>query len=70
MRHSLVLVVLMFMLAATVFTGALVVAVVATPALYDQGMVMIPAAAAIGLALAVPVAWLVARTIRNGSQAG
>ncbi len=57
--------ILMFMLAATVLAGALMTVVVATPALYDLGMTTIPAAAGIGVALAIPVAWFVARAIRT-----
>jgi hypothetical protein len=60
--------ILMFMLAATVFAGSAMVVVVATPSLYDQGMVMIPAAAALGVILALPVAWLVARAISQASK--
>lgn len=58
--------VLMFMLAATVFAGVLMVVVVATPSLYDQGMVAIPAAAGLGVVLAIPAAWLVARALARG----
>lgn len=60
--------ILMFMLAATVFAGSAMIVVVATPSLYDQGMVMIPIAAAIGVVVAVPVAWFVARAINQASK--
>ncbi|MGQ3354323.1 MAG: hypothetical protein ACT6XY_13355 [Phreatobacter sp.] len=60
--------ILMFMLAATVFAGSAMIVVVATPSLYDQGMVMIPVAAALGVVLAVPVAWFVARAISQASK--
>ncbi|WP_296575835.1 hypothetical protein [Phreatobacter sp.] len=60
--------VLMFMLAATVFAGAFMVVVVATPSLYDQGMVLIPVAAGLGVVLAIPVAWFVARAISQASK--
>jgi hypothetical protein len=60
--------ILMFMLAATVFAGSAMIVVVATPSLYDQGMVMIPVAAALGVVLSVPVAWFVARAISQASK--
>ncbi|AVO45418.1 hypothetical protein [Phreatobacter cathodiphilus] len=60
--------ILMFMLAATVFAGSAMIVVVATPSLYDRGMVMIPVAAALGVVLAAPVAWLVARAISQASK--
>ncbi|MDP2803723.1 MAG: hypothetical protein Q8O26_17775 [Phreatobacter sp.] len=60
--------VLMFMLAATVFTEAFMVVVVATPSLNDQGMSTIPVAAGLGVALAIPVAWLAARAISQASK--
>lgn len=59
--------ILMFMLAATVFAGAFMVVVVATPSLYDKGMSTIPVAAGLGVLLAVPVAWFVARAINQAS---
>lgn len=62
--------ILMFMLAATVFVGIFVIVVVTTPALYDKGMSALPVAAGLGTALAVPVAWLVARAISRASQPG
>lgn len=61
--------VLMFMLAATVFSGAFIAAVVATPQLYDLGTTTIPIAVALGMALALPVAWFVARAIRRQTAA-
>jgi hypothetical protein len=60
--------VLMFMLAATVFAGVLMIVVIVTPSLYDQGMSTIPIAAGLGVLLAIPVAWFVARAISQASK--
>ncbi|MBL8567451.1 MAG: CTP synthetase [Phreatobacter sp.] len=62
--------ILMFMLAATVFVGIFVIVVVTTPTLYDKGMSVLPIAAGLGMALAVPVAWFVARAISRATQTG
>lgn len=60
--------VLMFMLAATVFAGVFIIVVVATPSLYAKGMSTIPVAAGLGILLAVPVAWFVARAITRATS--
>ncbi len=60
---------MMHLLAGTVLSGALVTAVIATPALYEMGKVTIPAAFGLGVVLAIPVAWHVTRQIRANVRA-
>jgi hypothetical protein len=47
----------------TVLMGALVIAITSIPALYDQGMKLIPIAAAIGFVAAIPVSVHISRRI-------
>lgn len=54
---------LIYILLATVLAGSFVTAVVATPALYDGGMVTIPVAAAVGVIVAAPLSWLITRRL-------
>lgn len=60
---------LIHLLAGTVLAGVLIIVVVSVPALYDLGMQTIPVAVLAGFALAIPVAYLIARAIK-GSTAG
>ncbi|MDC7787474.1 hypothetical protein PQJ75_09355 [Rhodoplanes sp. TEM] len=57
------LAVLVWMMLGTTLAGALVVVIVSVPSLYNQGMSLIPIAAAAGFVLAVPAAFLIARKI-------
>lgn len=47
----------------TVLMGVLVIAIVSVPSLYDQGMKLIPLAAAIGFIAAIPVSIHISRRI-------
>jgi hypothetical protein len=47
----------------TVLMGALVIAIVSVPALADQGMRLIPIAAALGFVAAIPLSIYVSRRI-------
>lgn len=55
--------VLVWMMLGITLAGALVVAVVAVPSLYDQGMRLIPIVAAAGFVVAIPFAVLIAKKI-------
>lgn len=55
--------VLVWMMLGITLAGALVVAVVAVPSLYDQGMRLIPIVAAAGFVVAIPFAFLIAKKI-------
>ncbi len=59
---------LIHLLAGTVLSGVLVTVVVAIPALFDLGKTMIPLAAAAGFVLALPVSWIVTRTLKAPAQ--
>ena len=56
---------LVWMVLGTVFAGAAIVVVLAIPALASQEMRLLPLAALGGLIVAIPVSWLIARTINR-----
>lgn len=55
--------VLVHVVMMTVLMGALVIAIVSIPSLSDQGMKLIPLAAAIGFIAAIPASIFVSRRI-------
>jgi hypothetical protein len=57
------LAVLVFIISSVVFAGALVVAIVSVPALYDRAMSLIPGAAIVGFAAAAVFSFFVARSL-------
>ncbi|MHB2169095.1 hypothetical protein [Alsobacter sp. R-9] len=59
---------LLWALIGTTLAGTFILAVVSVPALYDQGMKLIPWAAAAGVVVAIPVAVLVARSILGAQR--
>jgi O-antigen ligase len=67
-RLATMLFFIMHLLAGTVLSGVLVTIVVAVPALFDMGKVAIPVAVAAGVLLAVPVAYVVARALKQPAQ--
>jgi O-antigen ligase len=64
-RHATMLFFIMHLLAGTVLSGVFVTVVVAVPALFEMGKVAIPVAVAAGIVLAIPVAWLVTRALKQ-----
>jgi len=56
---------IMHLLAGTVLSGVFVPVVVAVPALFEMGKVAIPVGVAAGIVLAIPVAWLVTRALKQ-----
>jgi hypothetical protein len=56
---------LLWALIATTLAGTFILAVVAVPGLSDQGMRLIPWAAAAGVLVAVPLAVIVARSMTS-----
>ena len=53
------------LLAGTVLAGVFVTVVVTVPALFDMGKVAIPVAVALGMVLAIPVAYLVTKALNQ-----
>lgn len=54
---------LVHIILTTVLMGALVIVIVSVPGLYDQGMKLIPAAAAVGFIAAIPLSVVVSKRI-------
>lgn len=54
---------MIFTILSTTLAGTAVLIVLAVPSLADQGMKLIPVAAAIGAAVALPLSFLVAKRI-------
>ena len=52
----------------TVIMGILVIAIVSVPSLYDQGMKLIPIAAAVGFVAALPLSIWVSRRIMQQTR--
>lgn len=61
--------VLVWIMLGTALAGSLVLVVLTVPSLYDQGLKLIPYAAAAGFILAAPLAALVARKIQGAVAA-
>jgi hypothetical protein len=59
---------LVWMMLATALVGAAVMVVVAVPSLYDNGMKLIPWAAAAGAVIAIPLAIAIARKIQTSAR--
>jgi hypothetical protein len=54
---------LVWIVLGSTLAGVAVTAVIAVPSLYDQGMKLIPVAAGIGFAVAIPLAVIIAKRI-------
>ena len=63
------LVSLLYGLVGTVLAGIALTAVLSVPSFADRSMTLLPVAIAVGLLLAAPITWLVARAIlANGRK--
>ncbi len=61
------LAVLIWMMLGITLAGILVIVIVTVPSLYAQGMRLIPIAAAVGFALAVPASIVIAKKIESAT---
>ncbi len=55
----------LWMLIGTVLAGAAVIVVVAVPSFYDMGMKLIPMVVAVGFAISIPLAYVLAKKITS-----
>lgn len=61
------LAVIIWIMLGTTLAGTLTLIIVSVPGLSDQGMRLIPAAAAAGAAVAIPAALVIARRIQSAT---
>ena len=62
------LVSLLYGLVGTVLAGIALTAVLSVPSFADRSMTLLPVAIAVGLLLAAPITWLVARAILDNGR--
>lgn len=58
---------LLWVILATTIGGIAVVAIIATPSLAERAALLIPAGFLVGVALAIPVSYLVAKRVSAGA---
>lgn len=64
------LAILIWIVLGTTLAGVAMTVIVATPALFDQGMKLIPIFCSIGFVLAMPLAYLIAKRLDTPQRIG